>query len=172
MHGGFAGHGGLWAIHYALRWIVVTAPAVRIPISASGGAASGEDVVKYLLVGANNVQVCTAIYVEGFEVLQRIKAGLEEFMARKGYERLDDFRGKVCGTVLPMQEVDRSFKVVAAIEAEKCTGCGLCQRICLFDGPEPQGQKYVIGPGCRGCGLCAELCPPRAIALVPRRGGS
>ena len=166
MHGGFAGHGGLWAIHYALRWIVATSPQVSIPISASGGVGSTDDVIKYLLVGANNIQVCTAIYMQGFGVLKTLRSGVASFMERKGYQQIDDFRGNACDTVLPMEQVDRRFKVVALIDSDKCNGCGLCERICVFGGPESVGGKFRIGARCRGCGLCSELCPTGAITMA------
>jgi dihydroorotate dehydrogenase (fumarate) len=41
MHGGYAGHGGPWAIQYRLRWISEISQKVDIDIAGSGGVASG-----------------------------------------------------------------------------------------------------------------------------------
>jgi len=115
MHKAYAGHGGPWAIQYPLRWISEISRQVKIDISASGGVSSAEDVIKYLLAGATTVQVCTAIVMNGYEIIQELTRGLEAFMEKKGYETLDDFRGKVCSGILDGKSVDRRQKVKARI---------------------------------------------------------
>ncbi len=58
----------------------------------------------------------------------------------------------------------RSLKPV--VDAEKCTGCGLCWLYC----PEPaitKGKPAVIDYRyCKGCGICANECPTKAITMV------
>jgi dihydroorotate dehydrogenase (fumarate) len=115
MHKSYAGHGGPWAIQYPLRWITEISPQVKIHISASSGVATGEDVVKYILAGATTVQVCTAIVMNGYEIIGELTRGLKAFMERKGYVSLDDFRGKVCSRILDGSRVDRRRKVKAKI---------------------------------------------------------
>ncbi|MDO8684482.1 MAG: dihydroorotate dehydrogenase [Armatimonadota bacterium] len=96
---GYAWHGGPWSIFYSLRWISAAAPMLNIPIAGCGGVASAEDVVKYILAGATVAQSCTAIMTQGYHVVKSLNQGLIEWMDRKGYERLEDFRGKVIGKV-------------------------------------------------------------------------
>ncbi|MDO8589176.1 MAG: tRNA-dihydrouridine synthase [Armatimonadota bacterium] len=91
----YAWHGGPWSIFYCLRWISSAAPLLGIPIAGCGGVASAEDVVKYLLAGASVVQSCTAIITQGYHVVKSMNQGLRDWMDRKGYKRLDDFRGRV-----------------------------------------------------------------------------
>jgi heterodisulfide reductase subunit A-like polyferredoxin len=64
---------------------------------------------------------------------------------------------------------------VAVVEAEKCTGCLTCVRVCPYDAPivDPelvgaggiQGAARIAPAACRGCGLCAGECPAKAIQL-------
>jgi dihydroorotate dehydrogenase (fumarate) len=115
MHGGYAGHGGPWAIQYPLRWISEIRPQININIAGSGGVSTWQDVVKYILVGANVVQTCTAVIMNGYEIIGELLSGLEDYMDRKGYETLDDFRGKVCTRILGTHEVDRRHKFRAHI---------------------------------------------------------
>ena len=115
MHGGYAGHGGPWAVQYPLRWISQIRPEIKINIAGSGGVSSWQDVVKFILVGANVVQTCTAVVMNGYEVIGELLAGLEEYMDRKGYETLDDFRGRVSNRILGTHEIDRTFKYRAKI---------------------------------------------------------
>ncbi len=118
MHGGYAGHGGPWAIQYPLRWISEIRPKTYVDISGSGGVSSWQDVVKYILAGANTVQVCTAIIMNGYEIISDLLDGLKKYMDRKGYNSVDDFRGKVCSKILGTYDIDRRRKAIAHINYE------------------------------------------------------
>jgi dihydroorotate dehydrogenase (fumarate) len=54
-----------------------------------------EDVIKYLLAGAQVVQVAGALYRHGLPHLSALRDGLDAWMVEKGYRTLADFRGKV-----------------------------------------------------------------------------
>ena len=166
MHGGIAGHGGLWSLHYALRWIASAYPVTKTSVIGSGGVGSGEDIVKHLLCGATAVQVCTAIYTEGFGVLAEYLDYLKKFMEEKGYHSLEDFRGNVCEKIIPTSEVKRGGSVVASINREKCNRCGNCFDVCLYDAVDYSDQGYLINNKCCGCGLCLQICPRACITLV------
>lgn len=166
MHGGIAGHGGLWSLHYALRWIAATHPEVDIPVSASGGVGSGDDVIKFLLAGATTVQVCTTLYMEGFKVLNRYLERLREFMSGRGYNSLEQFRGKVCAQIIPTAEVDRNRRLVAIIDGEICNACGRCAEVCLHDAVNTGNTAYLVNERCVGCGLCVQICSRKAVTMI------
>ena len=123
MPGGYAGHGGPWAIQYPLRWISEIRPQTRLNIAGSGGVTSYEDVVKYLLVGATVVQTCTAVVMHGYEILQDFVRGLERYMDEKGYETIDTFRGRASTRILGTHEIDRRKKAVAYIDPKPTAPC-------------------------------------------------
>jgi heterodisulfide reductase subunit A2 len=53
---------------------------------------------------------------------------------------------------------------VAAVEAERCRGCGLCASLCEFHAPQiVTGAAVVNAALCKGCGTCAVWCPTGAI---------
>lgn len=167
MHGGYAGHGGPYSIHYVLRWITETYPGLPIPIAASGGVSNGGDVAKYLLAGATTVQVCTAIVLEGYQVVGKILEDLVQWMESKGYESPGQFRGAVCPKIRSNDEVERRQTCVAAIDPDKCVNCGLCARVCIYGAARESTPKHVVDADrCVGCGLCAELCPAGAICMA------
>ena len=167
MHGAYAGHGGPWALHFGLRWISAISPNTQLHIAASGGVNQADDVVKYHLAGARAVQVCSLIYLKGVDAVGKLVSGLKTWMRRKGYVRLDDFRGKVSGAAIATTaEVDRTQEGVCVIDPDNCKNCGLCARVCIYGAPKPnQGKSHVIGRECVGCGLCAEVCPTGAISF-------
>ncbi len=169
MHGGYAGHGGPWALQFVLRWLTEAAPQLAIPISASGGVVDGKDVAKLILAGATTVQLCTAIVVEGYQVIGRIKRELTEFMQQKHYSCLADFRGKVIPRLVTGDQVDREWHYRAQVDSAKCIRCGKCERVCIYFAPVLGEKASFINPErCAGCGLCVELCPMGAIELVAR----
>ncbi len=166
MHGGLAGHGGLWSIHYALRWISAAYPSLKIAIGGSGGVASGEDVIKFILSGASAVQICTAVYTEGFKIFPRYLATLQSYMAEKGYGSPEEFRGKICEKIVPTPEVERGGNIRAMIDLERCNSCGICLEVCLYDAIDFVNESVCsVNNKCAGCGLCQQLCPRNAILL-------
>lgn len=81
---------------HVLRWVgMASAINERINISASTGVRSGDDIVKYLLAGADTVQVCSVLYSEGHEYLTELLASLESWMQGKGFNSIDEFRGSL-----------------------------------------------------------------------------
>jgi dihydroorotate dehydrogenase (fumarate) len=142
---------------------------MKIDISGSGGVMCGEDVVKYLLVGANNTQVCSAIYLMGYEVIEKILTELQEFMSSKGYETIAEFRGKAIGKILGTDEVVRDHLYVASIDTTECSNCGTCYRSCMYAAIAKREKHHeVILDHCDGCGLCVEVCPTGAARLTRR----
>ncbi len=79
-----------------LRWIgMASAQDIKIDISASTGVHSGADAIRYLLAGANSVQVCSVLYDKGIPFLKKMNSQIEMWMDQKGFESVSDFRGKL-----------------------------------------------------------------------------
>jgi len=172
MHGGSAGHGGAFSLHHPLFWISRTSPRTKLDIAASGGVASAEDVIKYLLAGADAVYVCTAIYLKGYEVINVLLNGLISWMDAKSYPDIDAFKGKVSGdAVADMHTVDRTAKVRFEIDSVACTSCDLCRIRCLHDAITAENSRYmIVRDRCVCCGFCAEICPVGAVNMFPTEG--
>ena len=51
------------------------------------------------------------------------------------------------------------------ITLDKCTGCGQCLEVCLFDALELLGDKVAVKDGCTLCGACVETCEFGALSL-------
>ena len=81
---------------YVLRWVgMISAQDTKMDISASTGVYTGEDAIKYLLAGATNVQVCSALYKRGFTVVTEINEALRKWMDVKDFRSIGDFRGRL-----------------------------------------------------------------------------
>lgn len=64
----------------------------RVPVVAIGGAATWQDAVEFIMAGASAVQVGTNTFANPSSMIQMID-GLRAFMKRKGYKKLQDFKG-------------------------------------------------------------------------------
>ncbi|KRN27545.1 dihydroorotate dehydrogenase 1a [Lactobacillus selangorensis] len=67
----------------------------KIQIIGTGGVQTGEDLFEHILCGASVVQVGTALSKEGPHIFGRLTRELETIMRQKGYEHIDDFKGKL-----------------------------------------------------------------------------
>jgi dihydroorotate dehydrogenase (fumarate) len=81
---------------YVLRWIAMaSAQDIKIDISASTGVHSGQDAVKYLLAGADTVQVCSVLYDKGIPFIKTMNRQIKEWMDKSDFKSINDFRGKL-----------------------------------------------------------------------------
>jgi dihydropyrimidine dehydrogenase (NAD+) subunit PreA len=155
-------------------------PNFDLPISGIGGIENWRDAVEHILLGATNVQVCTAVMHFGFGIIREMIPGLENYMIEKGFNNLDEMRGKALANTTTWENLNLNYKVVAEIDEGKCIGCQLCYIACE-DGAhqaislsENNGTRVprIIEDNCVGCNLCAIVCPVEdCISMVRKDGG-
>lgn len=80
-------------IRLPLLWIAVLFGRVNASLAASRGVHSPNEVVKYLLAGADVVMVASALMKQGPHYLQVLVDGLEQWLAARNYHSLDEVRG-------------------------------------------------------------------------------
>ena len=140
-------------------------PRFQIPISGIGGVSNWRDAVEFLLLGSSSVQVCTAVMLHGYRIVEDMIEGLEGYMRDKGFASLDQLVGKAIPSFSEWGSLDLNYETIAKIDATKCIGCQLCVVAC-HDGahqcihPTGAGRVPVIDePECVGCNLCQIVCP-------------
>jgi dihydroorotate dehydrogenase (fumarate) len=79
----------------SLRWVALLSEKIKLPIAASTGVHTGEDVVKQLLAGATAVQAVSTFYKNGTTQIGKMLLALKEWMQEKGYNTIEDFRGEI-----------------------------------------------------------------------------
>ncbi|MEE9372384.1 MAG: NAD-dependent dihydropyrimidine dehydrogenase subunit PreA [Saprospiraceae bacterium] len=147
---------------------------VNIPISGIGGIENWKDAVEHILLGASNVQVCTAAMHYGFGIVREMTSGLEQYMDDKGFEKLEDFIGKSVQHVDSWENLNLNYQVIAKIDETKCIGCQLCYIACE-DGAhqaitlsKEEGIRIpeIIEENCVGCNLCSLVCPVEECIIM------
>ncbi|MCA9538179.1 MAG: NAD-dependent dihydropyrimidine dehydrogenase subunit PreA [Myxococcales bacterium] len=147
-------------------------PGFNLPISGIGGVSNWRDAVEFLLLGSSSVQVCTAVMLHGYRIVEDMIEGLTEYMSSHGFATLDDLIGKAVPQFSEWGDLDLNYETVARIDASKCIGCQLCVVACE-DGahqclhPTGEGRVPVVDEDeCVGCNLCQIVCPvPDCITM-------
>ena len=94
---GFGGIGGEYIKPTALANVHAFYQRLNpsIQIIGTGGVYTGRDAFEHILCGASMVQIGTALHQQGVEVFERVSLGLKAIMVQKGYETLEEFKGKL-----------------------------------------------------------------------------
>ncbi|VFU10965.1 dihydroorotate dehydrogenase-like protein [Methylocella tundrae] len=80
-------------IRLPLLWLAVLAGRVKLSLAASTGVASSNEVIKYLLAGADVVMATSALLRHGPGHMATLLAGLEKWLASREFNSLDHVRG-------------------------------------------------------------------------------
>ena len=172
-HGGYCGPAVKPIALNMVAEIGRAAETAGMPISGIGGVGTWRDALDYIALGAGNVQVCTAAMVYGFKIVQEMADGLANWMDDKGFNTIDDFRGRALPTVTDWQHLNLRAVSKAVIDQDSCIQCGRCHIACEDTSHQAitavkDGVRHfaVKEDECVGCNLCVTVCPvPECITL-------
>jgi len=150
-------------------------PRITVPISGMGGVSDWRNAVEFMLMGATNVQVCTAVMHHGFRIVQDMIDGVNNYLDERGIESVSDIIGKSVPKYSDWGDLDLNYKVVARINPDICINCNKCHIACedtshqCIDILNENGKEIlkVREEDCVGCNLCSIVCPvDGAIEMV------
>ena len=162
----------------ALRFIAELGqnPALSgMHLSGMGGVETWSDALEFIMLGAGSVQVTTAVMQYGYRIIDDLKAGLNLYLAEKGFTGVDEARGLALESVSDRTDVlERDTILFPKFDREKCIGCGRCGISCADGGHQAirmdNSRRPVLdGKKCVGCHLCLLVCPERAISTGRKR---
>ena len=76
-----------------LLWIALLGGRLNISLAATSGVQTADEVVKYLLAGADVAMTTSSLLRNGPEHLAGLVRGLTSWMSQRGYDRVADLRG-------------------------------------------------------------------------------
>lgn len=79
----------------SLRYAGLLYGNIKADVCSSRGIFTGNEVVKHLLSGATCIQMVSAVYKKGLEEISAANNQLSDWMKSKGYNSIDEFRGKL-----------------------------------------------------------------------------
>jgi dihydroorotate dehydrogenase (fumarate) len=77
----------------SLRWIAIMSERCDCDLIASTGVHNSEGLIKQLLAGAAAVQMVSSFYSNGIPYLEVVLKELSEWMKKKGYKSISEFKG-------------------------------------------------------------------------------
>ena len=162
----------------ALRFIMELAqnPALAgLHLSAMGGVENWADALEFILLGAGSIQVTTAVMQYGYRIIDDLKAGLNYYLAEKGFRNVGEAKGLALSSVSETTDVlERDTVIYPKFHREKCIGCGRCEISCADGGHQAihlgeDRRPRLNAQKCVGCHLCVLVCPQRAITSSRNR---
>jgi dihydroorotate dehydrogenase (fumarate) len=82
-------------IRVPLLWIGILSGRVRTSLAASTGVESSDEVIKYLLAGADIVMTSSALLKHGVDHMKVLLDGLKSWLAARDLKTLDRIRGRL-----------------------------------------------------------------------------
>ena len=82
-------------IRLPLMWIALLAGKTPLSLAAGRGVEGSEEVIKYLLAGADVVQVASSLLRHGPNHLDRLVEGLAEWIEAHGANSIEEIRGRL-----------------------------------------------------------------------------
>ena len=189
----YGGYSGVAVKPVALRCVSTLRSKTSLPIMGMGGISYAEDAIEHILAGASAVQVCTAVMLRGFRIIDNLTKGLNDYMDRKGFATIEEMSGLAVPKIKQHSGLEFQRRQVAEIDQSKCISCDLCFVACndgvgleaiaktvnlvemvagsaAADGgsESPDRPTYsVIAEKCDGCSMCLHVCPVKdCITLV------
>lgn len=165
----FGGYSGASVKPIGLRCVAQIRQTSDLPILGIGGISNWHDAAEYIAMGADVVQVCTEVMVNGYGVIKAMKQGLLDYLEKKGFNSPADFKNRAVENLSAHETLDKSKQVYPHINDELCIKCTKCVTVC--DESEhsalslQNGHIEVNKDNCVGCSLCSHVCPKTAITM-------
>ncbi len=90
-----------YEMRLSLLWIGILAGQIKASLAATSGVDSGDDVIKYLLAGANVVMTTSALLKHGLPYVRTILDQLETWLDARGLDSPDHIRGRMSQRAIP-----------------------------------------------------------------------
>jgi dihydroorotate dehydrogenase (fumarate) len=78
-----------------LRWIAILSGRVPLSLAATSGVRSADDVVKFVLAGADAVMVASELLRRGPQVVTELRDGLRDWLEEREYASVEQAKGSM-----------------------------------------------------------------------------
>ena len=160
----FAGLSGPAILPITLRNIALVARHSRLPVTGTGGPMNWRDAAQMMMVGASNVQFCTAVMAFGYEIVEDLVSGLGWYLKERGLSSPRALVGSALDRLTTHDQLRQAGRIRSRIDEGACVQCGVCHLTCRDGGHRAIGfgadrRPSIDDERCVGCGMCAVTCP-------------
>ncbi|GAA0115419.1 4Fe-4S binding protein [Clostridium senegalense] len=129
-------------------------------IIGSGGVSSAEDVIEFLLCGADAVQMSSSAMIHGREIYKEILKELPTTLEKYGFSSIEEVKNT---------RLKKGVKFASSypmVNNNKCISCKICEKVCPCFAITINKYPIFNKSLCFSCGLCESRCPQKAITGV------
>ncbi len=132
-----------------------------LPILGMGGISNWEDAAQYIALGADAVQICTEVMINGYGIINGLKYGILNYLETKGFNNISELKNIAIPKITSHEKLNKESQLYPSVDREKCVSCGKCVKICS----ESEHQALCIDNEilnidpvkCEGCSLCSHV---------------
>jgi dihydroorotate dehydrogenase/NAD-dependent dihydropyrimidine dehydrogenase PreA subunit len=132
-------------------------------IFSCGGISTAEHALEFIMLGADAIQLASAIHMEGYKVIGDVLHGLTDWMADHDVSDFSKIRGAALPSLRPFEEI-RPRPVRAKLLKACAAECDICLRGCIYGAISRQDGAITLNQkACVGCGYCLARCPEKKL---------
>ncbi len=166
----FGGYSGNAVKPIGLRCVAEIAQTTNIPIHGIGGISKWEDVIEYMAVGSYCIQICTAVMIHGFQIINPMLKGLNDYVEKKGFNNISEVTGKTIKKITSRESLNAKWvKKSTVVKPDNCIRCGKCVISCNESAKSALrfiDKKINVNSSlCDGCSLCTHVCSQGVLEL-------
>ena len=138
-------------------------------LACVGGVVSGTDAIQAILLGADVVELSSAILWNGGSAFKTFNESLLQYLEKNKLSNIDEIKGKALENIRDSADKltlpSRRYMIVNENKC-KCERCSCVHRLCLAFSKEKAKHARIDKNLCSGCGMCVELCRMKAIEII------
>lgn len=131
-----------------------------LPIIACGGVSNAEDVLEFILAGADLVQMLSSALINGRQIYNQIIDELPFLMNKYQIDSIESLRRE------QLKVTPSGLGSYPRINNATCVLCNKCERICPELAMTIKDKVINNQKRCIRCGLCESRCPTGAIGGI------
>ena len=165
----YGGYSGMAVKPIGLRCVAQLRQNSNLPILGMGGVSNWHDAAEYMCVGADVVQICTEVMINGYAIIGSLNKGLLNYLESKGFESPAYLKNRAIAKLSAHETLNKQKQSYPHIDDAICAKCGKCVTIC--DESEHSALSMIDGrimldkDACVGCSLCSHICAKSAIKM-------